>query len=85
MNKFKKEAARSIVLLAVLTILFMVLIGRLFFLQIVNGEKYTEKFNLRIKREITLPGTRGNIYDRNAKPLAVNKLAWAVTIEDQGS
>ena len=44
MNKFKKEAARSIVLLAVLTILFMVLIGRLFFLQIVNGEKYTENF-----------------------------------------
>ena len=85
MNKFKKEAARSIVLLAVLTILFMVLIGRLFFLQIVNGEKYTEKFNLRIKREITLPGTRGNIYDRNGKPLAVNKLAWSVTIEDQGS
>ena len=38
MNKFKKEAARSIVLLAVLTILFMVLIGRRFFLQIVNGE-----------------------------------------------
>ena len=85
MNKFKKEAARSIVLLAVLTILFMVLIGRLFFLQIVNGEKYTEKFNLRIKREITLPGTRGNIYDRNGKPLAVNKLAWSVTIKDQGS
>lgn len=85
MNKFKKEAARSIVLLAVLTILFMVLIGRLFFLQIVNGEKYTENFNLRIKREITLPGTRGSIYDRNGKPLAVNKLAWSVTIEDQGS
>ena len=85
MNKFKKEAARSIVLLAVLVILFMVLIGRLFFLQIVNGEKYTENFNLRIKREITLPGTRGSIYDRNGKPLAVNKLAWSVTIKDQGS
>ena len=85
MNKFKKEVARSIVLLAVLVILFMVLIGRLFFLQIVNGEKYMENFNLRIKREITLPGTRGNIYDRNGKPLAVNKLAWSVTIEDQGS
>lgn len=81
----KNGASRSIVLLAVLAILFVVLIVRLFFLQIVNGEKYTENFNLKIKREITLPGTRGNIYDRNGKPLAINKLAWSVTLEDQES
>lgn len=81
----KNGASRSIVLIAVLGILFVVLLVRLFFLQIVNGEKYTENFNLKIKREITLPGTRGNIYDRNGKPLAINKLAWSVTLEDQES
>ena len=30
-----------------------------------------------------LSGARGNIYDRNGKPLATNKLANSVTFEDQ--
>ena len=41
-------------------------------------------FQLKIEKERTLLGTRGNIYDRNGVPLAYNELAYSVTIEDNG-
>lgn len=55
---------------------------RLFQLQIVNGENYLNNFQLRIRREVTIPSTRGNIYDRNGNLLAYNELAYSVTIKD---
>ena len=65
-----KNRLRGVVLGIFLGVLFLLLIVRLFYLQIVRGEEYAENFSLRIKREITLPGTRGNIYDRNGVLLA---------------
>ena len=63
--------------------MFSILIVRLFQLQIVKGQEYENNFILQTKREIVLSGARGNIYDRNGKPLATNKLANSVTFEDQ--
>ncbi|HJA93881.1 MAG TPA: penicillin-binding protein [Candidatus Eisenbergiella merdipullorum] len=72
--------------LMALTILFIVmgvvLIQRVFELQIVNGETYQNEFSLQIRRERSIPSSRGNIYDRNGKLLAYNDLAYSVTIED---
>ena len=51
-------------------------------MQIINGQDYLNNFKLTIKKETTLKSTRGNIYDRNGKLLAYNKLAYSVTIED---
>ena len=87
--KFRKlimkraKISRSFVLLIIFFIMFSILVVRLFQLQIVNGEKYENNFILQTKREIVLSGARGNIYDRNGKPLAVNKVANSVTFEDQ--
>ena len=78
-----RKNSRSIALLIVLGCMFFMLIARLFYLQIVKGQDYADNFLLQIRREITLPGTRGNIYDRNGRPMAVDQLAWSVTIEDQ--
>ena len=60
------------------------LIYRLFVLQIVNGETYLANFQLRIRREVTIPSTRGKIYDRNGNLLAYNELAYSVTMNDLG-
>ena len=79
----KKKAARSFVLIAVFAVMFLILTARVFYLQIIKGEEYAENFRLQIKREITLHGTRGNIYDKNGKLLAGNKIVYSVTIEDQ--
>lgn len=70
----------------VLVILFFVMSGsliyRLFDLQIVNGQEYLDHFKLKIKKERTIQGTRGNIYDCNGELLAYNELAYSVMIED---
>lgn len=73
---------RFTILLIVYVIFIVVLVQRLFVMQIINGQDYLNNFKLTIKKETTLKSTRGNIYDRNGKLLAYNKLAYAVTIED---
>ncbi|HIY64547.1 MAG TPA: penicillin-binding protein [Candidatus Mediterraneibacter stercoripullorum] len=59
-----------------------VLVGRLFYLQIVRGEYYRDEFETQVRRTETIPATRGNIYDRNGNLLAYNELAYSVTITD---
>lgn len=58
------------------------LVGRLFYLQIVKGEDYLENYELQIRRTKDIPATRGNIFDRNGELIAYNELAYSVTIED---
>lgn len=74
--------SRLLLLFVVFTGMAVVLIYRLFYLQIVNGESYLNNFQLKIQKEKVIEGTRGNIYDRNGNLLAYNELAYSVTIED---
>ncbi len=74
--------SRIFVLILVFFGLFGVLIYRLFDLQIVHGNEYLDNFKLTIRKERTIPSTRGNIYDCNGELLAYNELAYSVTIED---
>ncbi len=74
--------SRAVVVCAVLVALAGVMIYRLFFLQVINGEYYLDSFKLRIKKEKSIAASRGNIYDRNGNLLAYNELANSVTIED---
>ena len=83
-----KEAAeyvmksRLMVLVIVFCMTSAVLIGRLFYLQIVRGEDYLENYELQIRKTDSTAATRGNIYDRNGNILASNELAYSVTIKD---
>ena len=86
-NSTKKPSTNveiSKLLILALVILFLggILIYRIFNLQIVNGAEALEDFTLKIQKERSISSTRGNIYDRNGKVLAHNKLAYNVTIED---
>ena len=74
--------SRLFVLLFVFSIMSVILAGRLFYLQIIKGEDYLENYELTIRKTKEIPGTRGNIYDRNGNLLAYNELAYSVTIED---
>ena len=74
--------SRLVVLIVVFCLTSSVLIGRLFYLQIVRGEDYLENYELQIRKTREIPATRGNIFDRNGELLAYNKLAYSVTIED---
>lgn len=75
---------KSRLLLPICMFLFIgiVLIARIFNLQIVKGEEYLNNYELKIIREKSIPGTRGNIYDRNGNLLAYNVLSYDVNMED---
>ncbi|MCI8991396.1 MAG: peptidoglycan glycosyltransferase [Eubacterium sp.] len=77
--------SRLFVLAVIMVVLCLVLLQRVFVLQIVNGSTYQENYQLKIKKERTINSARGNIYDRNGELLAYNELAYSVTIEDNGS
>ena len=64
--------------------MFIILVIKLFNLQIVQGENYLRDYIQLTEREVTTPGTRGNIYDRNGNVLAYNELAYVVTVQDNG-
>lgn len=74
--------SRLFPLLLVIIAMGVVLIVRVFTLQIVKGESYEENYQLKIVRERSIPSTRGNIYDRNGNLLAYNELAYSITLED---
>ncbi len=74
--------SRLLVLMLVIAGMGGYLIYWIFQLQIVNGEQYYNDFQLKIRKERTLPATRGNILDRDGNLLAYNELAYSVTIED---
>mgnify|MGYP003295589830 CR=1 FL=1 len=66
-------------------LLSLIVVHKLFVLQIVNGEDYLENYTLSISKKVITTGTRGNIYDRDGEILATNRLAYSVQIEDNGS
>ena len=67
--------SRLLVAGTVMTLLFSILVVRMFQLQIVKGEKYQDNYTLKIVKERTLNSTRGRILDRNGEVLAYNELA----------
>lgn len=81
-NFLNTITSRAFVLILILICIGGIMINRIFDLQIVHGEEYLDSFQMKIKKERTIKGSRGCIYDRNGNLLAYNELAHSVTIED---
>lgn len=66
----------------ILTILIyivgIILIAKLFSLQIVHGAEYREESNTRLTRESTLEASRGAILDKTGIPLVTSKMAFSL-------
>ena len=71
-KRIKKENTnlRFNILIIVVYIIGIILISRLFDLQIVNGASYRETSNTRLSRESVLEAARGDIVDRSGNVLA---------------
>ena len=80
----KLLSSRLFVVALLYSALIFILFCKLFNLQIVNGETYQKNYVEKTEKTVALPATRGNIYDVNGNLLAYNKLAYAVTIQDNG-
>lgn len=73
---------RLFVILFAVSVIFVLLVGRLFYMQIVTGEEANTSLTASVTREVTIPAARGNIYDRYGRTLASNKAAFSVEIDD---
>ena len=87
LKQFLKKffGSRLFVLAAVISLFFLMVLIRVFSLQIVNGEEYQKNFTLLIQKTLSIDAARGNIYDCNGNLLAYNELAYSVVISDNGS
>lgn len=56
----------------------IIILARLFSLQIVNGASYRETSNTRISRETTIEATRGDILDRNGTVLVSSEMTFSL-------
>ncbi len=64
-----------------LIVLFAFLVfGRLVDLQVVNGDAYLEESRLRLVKTSAVKAPRGEILDRNGKPLVTNETVFAVRL-----
>ena len=71
---------RKIVLRSILIAGFLVLLGRLFQLQYVNGEVYDKEAEANSIRNVPETAVRGYIYDRNGKLLVTNQPSYTVML-----
>lgn len=81
----KLVTSRIFALSVIFFVMFGVLSAKLFQMQIIDGEKYLADYIQKTKKTVSIPSTRGNIYDRKGNILAYNKLAYSVTIQDTGA
>lgn len=63
----------------ILIVLFIALINRLFTLQIEQGEQFSESFEVKSEKTLTVNSIRGNIYDVNGNLLAYNNISYTLT------
>jgi penicillin-binding protein 2 len=73
-------AVRVAIIGGVALVMFAVIFFRLWYLQVLSGDKYKAEANNNRVREITVQAPRGRILDRNGKVLVDNRYGLAVTV-----
>jgi len=72
---------RTIALGAVVSLVFVLLIGQLFYLQVIRGWEFKRRARAVVRRELPIPAQRGEIFDRHYDfPLVVNQDSFAVDL-----
>lgn len=66
------------ILTVLIYVVGIILIAKLFSLQIVHGAEYREQSNTRLTRESTLEASRGAILDKTGTPLVTSKMEFSL-------
>ncbi|WP_317368506.1 penicillin-binding transpeptidase domain-containing protein [uncultured Tyzzerella sp.] len=72
---------RLLIIFIAISVLFFILIAKLYTLQIVQGEFLKNQVLGSILKPVNLEAPRGNIYDKFGRPLAVNESSFTVNID----
>lgn len=80
MRKFNSHSIpiRLNLLFSIVILLFMTIIGRLLYMQVLNKD-FTKKLASASQTKITSSSARGEIYDASGKPLVENTLKQVVS------
>ena len=79
MNKVNRSRI-SFISLAIV-IVTIIIVWRLFNMQIINGEEYIKQSNNRISATVTQKAPRGEIMDRNGKVIVSNREGYSVMLQ----
>lgn len=81
MRKFNSHSIpiRLNLLFSIVILLFMTIIGRLLYMQILNKDFYEKKLASASQTKVTTSSARGEIYDASGKPLVENTLKQVVS------
>ena len=72
---------RMLFLVSAFFVFMLVFVGRLFFLQIVNGDEYLLQSQKKLSRSVVVEAPRGDILDRYGRPLVTNRSSFTVKID----
>lgn len=81
-NVARMVKSRLFIVGAVFFCMLVILVARLFQLQILDGQQSYDEYVQITKKEINTKAPRGNILDCNGEVLAENKVIYSVTIKD---
>ena len=76
-KNYLKYRSRVVVVVSAIVLAWFGLSMRLFQVQILDGSKYREQGFKQAQAQISIPAVRGNIYDRNNKPLTSNIIKYS--------
>ena len=79
----KKQALRLQTMLGLCFLLFVILLGRMVYLQLWRGEYYTKQSDGNRLRQSRIIAPRGLIFDKNGKELVNNLPGYAVVLQKQ--
>lgn len=83
-NKILHMLSERVFLMFVgICVLFLVIIGKFYQLQIIEHDKYANDLRASVERVIDIAAPRGLIYDRYGRPLAVNKPTNVILLDQQ--
>ncbi|BDC34228.1 hypothetical protein Noda2021_01860 [Candidatus Dependentiae bacterium Noda2021] len=73
-------SSRSILVFFSFFLLYILIIANLYVIQIVKGSYYAQLGEKQYHIKVTTNAIRGDILDRNGKPLAINSQSWSAFI-----
>lgn len=76
----RRSEVRMMVVQILILSLLVTLVGRLWYLQVRNGDKYEQAAAANQMREIVMPAVRGQILDALGRPLVNNRNALVVSV-----
>lgn len=77
---FQNVNNRLLIVYVFILLVFVILIGRLFYMQVIKGAEYSQKAENNIDRVVNVEARRGVIYDKNGNILASSEPIMSVNV-----